>query len=288
MVFEISEKESGWSLRKWSRYFLPAISYPSLATLARKKKIFVNKKPVKLNDNLKNGDKIEILDSLFQPTQQKTIKKPTNLQKMIIFENEDFFVIEKPHGICAQGEENSIAELSNGYIVHRLDKTTSGLMIVAKTKISADFFSNLFRNGLMVKEYQAICVKKNIDFEKNDTKNSQKNFPEHFSERFPEQKRQIILEKTGIWIDKIDNQEASTKFEILGQNGRKILLKLTPKTGRKHQIRIHCAQNGLPILGDLKYGNFQNNRINLHCKKLSFKDCKGKIQTFESKFDLKF
>lgn len=259
MLYTVATHENGWTLRKWARYHLTHLSFSVLALLARKKQIKIGSKHATLSSTLRTNDTIYIHDSLQREVEEKQFQRSL-IQEMIVFENDDYTIIEKPYNVTSQGEANSIADISNGYIVQRLDKTTSGLMIVAKNKLTASFFSELFRMNKVKKNYVAICKKLYDD----------------------------PICKEGTWSDSIDGKDAHTYYKVVQEKGDELLVRFTPETGRKHQIRIHCAKHGIPIIGDLIYGKIQAERLYLHSESIEFEmpatACKknGKIHKFTS------
>jgi len=250
-MYIVLDDEAGWSLRKWLRY-QAVIDYPTLCTLARKRFIRINGKVAKLTDVVEAGDMVEL--RTIEVKAPSKIVDLSPIEDMIVFENDEFAVIENPYGIAAQGEDDSIAAITNAFIVQRLDKTTSGLMLLAKTKHAADALSAQLREHQLQKTYHAIVVGQTQDH--------------------------------GEWVWDIEGKQAQTKYRKLEEIDGKTLLEVHPITGRKHQIRIHAAMNGTPILGDCKYGlqngyqeqnrkyESQNgakaqDRVYLHCHELA-------------------
>lgn len=292
----VKEIENGWTLRKWARYHLPDLSYPALCTLARNKNIKINGKTAKMNDILVAGQQVvahetaasiqlskRLPDEINDPScsqreckiernNTRTLAKTSSLEPikhMIIYENDDFAIINKPINICTQGADDSIAAITNAFIVHRLDKTTSGLLILAKTKHAADAISSQIREHKFKKTYHAILLKPQ----------------KHISESGEQTQQQLTKQ---IWSQQIDGLNATTEYEIIKQNEQYMLVKLMPLTGRKHQLRIHAAQNGVPILGDTRYTSNKNaiaNRIYLHCSKIEFTTDKSYVFECEHEND---
>lgn len=175
----------------------------------------------------------------------------------IIYENDEIYVINKPSGLPVQGGEKITHSLDEDfakqvgnkvYLVHRLDKETSGLMIVAKNPVSSNKWTKLISSKMVSKEYIAICVgslkqKKGIIKE---------NLVQHGEEKFAVTQYQVEKEVEFSYFDEKDQIE---KKLILS----KIRLKL--ETGRMHQIRIHLAKQNCPIAGDDVHGNFKINKI---------------------------
>ncbi len=172
----------------------------------------------------------------------------------IIYQNEDIYIINKPSGLATQGGEgitHSVDTLlaqqvgQKIYLVHRLDKETAGLLIVAKNSKSASIWTNLIASKEIIKTYNALCVG-------------------------------ILPQTSGFISEPITHKgitkNAKTSFSVISVMPRTIelqdtteeiplsLVKLQLSTGRMHQIRIHLAKNGTPIAGDDKYGNFKENK----------------------------
>ena len=161
----------------------------------------------------------------------------------ILFENHDCIVLNKPAGLPVQGGAGVGISLDcllaenfphRPLLVHRLDKDTSGIILVAKHKSAAAGFSALFSNGKGIKkQYIGVCAGK----PKNDSGNIK-----------------LDLEIRG----KVKKSE--TAYKLLSGNQDFSLLELELGTGRMHQIRRHLAETGNPILGDDKYGDFTLNK----------------------------
>ncbi len=210
----------------------------------------------------------------------------------IVFENNEIIIINKPAGISVQGGEGVAhpldEELSKqmGYkihLVHRLDKETCGLMVVAKNPAAAAKWINYIAGGNVKKEYVAITFglpqingreKKQGTIQDSVTKGKRELAAvTHFS-----------VEKS--WTLEISGQDESNESKSITFS--KIHLELG--TGRMHQIRIHLAKSGAPIVGDDKHGNFKMNKLAkkalkikkllLCSKKLTIKE-NGKTTSFE-------
>ena len=184
---------------------------------------------------LKGGELIELFDP------ENTKPKTYNLPLEILFEDEYLAVINKPAGLLTSG--NSFKTVTNALLfnlkptkeidaldwplpVHRLDKATSGLLVIAKTKTARALLGQQFENKLVEKTYTAVVL------------------------------GEIIGE--GLLNDPIDGKSAITYYKSLKQarslrSKNLTLIKLSPKTGRKHQLRIHMSQMGHAILGDGLY-----------------------------------
>lgn len=216
------------------------------------------------------------------------------MEPEIIYENNDFLVINKPAGLLvhktSKNEENTLVDwLIKKYpeivkvgdsilrpgIVHRLDKDTSGIMIIAKNQKTFDYLKNLFKNHQIKKTYLALVW------------------------GIPENKKGVINIPIGlksgsikrtIYSEKLKKQ-AITEYKVLksfkNSNGDLLsLLEIYPKTGRTHQIRVHLKSIGCPICGDKLYGkkNDYFKRLMLHALSLEFNIDNGKIIKVETNF----
>ena len=183
---------------------------------------------------------------------KKTDKKTLALlRKRILLEREDFFLLDKPAGLACQGGSGiahaldrqllALAEsrpsLGVPRLVHRLDRATSGLLLVAKSRRSAADLAKMFREGKVRKTYCAILA----GTPQNDTKKDNTN--NVFTYRSP-----LADKRKG-------EQEATTHLFTLAQNEEfdRALVLLRPLSGRKHQLRRHMAEAGMPVLGDRIY-----------------------------------
>jgi 23S rRNA pseudouridine1911/1915/1917 synthase len=211
----------------------------------------------------------------------------------IIYEDENFLAINKPAGMLvhstgAGGEEKTLADwLLEKYpevkgvgdspeirpgIVHRLDRDTSGVLIIAKNQKSFEYFKNLFKEKTAKKKYVALALGEVS--------------PGIGTIDKPIKLKDGSVKRT-VWEGK-DEKEAITDYEVLDylkiktQKGGQVfsLLEVSPRTGRTHQIRVHLASIGHPIAGDALYGpkksNFGLKRQFLHAQSIEFTDMSGK------------
>ena len=189
-----------------------------------------------------------------------TSKEISSSENFIIENNQNFVVLNKPPGIPVQGGtksyKNLVDILSNSkifneikpYIVHRLDKETSGILLIAKNRKYAQLITSLFRIRKIHKTYLTIC---DGEFHRNSGE------LKHVLTRYEKSKK--------------INEEAKTYFKVLDKNNNATLLSLNPVTGRKHQIRKQLLLYGHPILGDKKYNfNTKNDKLLLHAFSIKF------------------
>ena len=230
---------------------------------------------------ISSGDRIIINFPQKEPV--KIEKNIDSINISVIFEHEQFLIINKPAGIIVhesakKSEEMTLVDwllchypdlASVGYsgrpgIVHRLDKDTSGIMIIPKTPFSHTYFSNLFKNRAIKKEYLALIV----------------GIPQKMGTiDFPigrDQKYRTKMKAFGTTTQKRPTtaiRQAKTHFVVHRYfDNQYSYIIARPETGRTHQIRVHCAASGFPILGDSVYGNTSTliSRQALHAHSLSF------------------
>lgn len=208
-----------------------------------------------------------------------------------LYEDCELTVIHKPAGLLSvpgkdAAQPSVYALMRRKYpkatgplIVHRLDMATSGLMIIAKTEFAYHRLQKEFLNHRVQKKYIAIISEKEI---------SEKDIPEKGIISLPlmpdylDRPRQIVDHEQG--------KEAITEYEVLEPvDDSHLRIALYPKTGRTHQLRVHCAhQEGLnaPILGDPLYGNEKAARLHLHAEEITFEHpLTGKKMTITRKAD---
>jgi len=203
------------------------------------------------------------------------------MQIPIIYEDDDVAVIDKPAGILVHpvlNEKNTLLDfLKIKYpdvkIVHRLDRDTSGLMVVAKNEKIYEWLKSQFLNREILKKYLALVI--------GNFKDKKGIIVKSISKSRKRGGRQTIAP-----IGK--RREAITRYEVIKEFENYSLLEVSPETGRTHQIRVHLASIGHPIVGDEKY-KFKrqpvlkgSNRQFLHASYLQFKMPDGNIKEFHS------
>jgi len=270
--FLVDEDFINTRLDKWFKKKIYDVPQSFIEKNLRKGNIKINKKKNKSSYRLQKNDQIFISDFKFvQDTNKKKkynyipTKKELSFSSSIFIENnENFAVINKPAGIAVQSGTKSKRNIldilrltkefteSTPYTVHRIDKETTGVLIVAKNRKYAQLFTSLFRIRKIHKTYLGVIVGE-------------------------------LQGKKGILIDDLYNYEgnkkikvkAITHFKVLDTNNKYSLLKLNPETGRKHQIRKQLLIHGCPILGDSKYRFLKNHpkkneTLMLHAYKVNF------------------
>ncbi len=250
--------------------------YPSrshIRNLITQGKIKVNNNIVKPSYSLKNGDKI----NLYSPEEKELRIKAEAIPIDIIYEDEYLIVVNKPAGmivhpagkICSDTLVNAllyhckdslsgISGIIRPGIVHRLDKNTSGLMVVAKNNLAHLDLSQQIKNRQITKKYIAL-VHGNI---KDDSGIIDAPIGRNIKNR----KKMAVIEE--------NSREAITQFKVLKRFLNYTLLEIIIHTGRTHQIRVHLAFIGYPVVGDQVYGHRKQeltiNRQALHSHILGF------------------
>ena len=232
------------------------------------------------------------------PNDNTSIKDVSTYNKVeTLFEDQELAVIYKPEGLLSVPGKDSLqpsiyALMRKRYptaasplIVHRLDMATSGLMVIAKTEFAYHRLQKEFLHHRVQKKYIAIIGCKDKEACNRLAKISKRGraflslplMPDYL-----DRPRQIVHHEQG--------KEAITEYEILERiDDTHLRLALYPKTGRTHQLRVHCAhQEGLnaPILGDPLYGNEKASRLHLHAEEITFEHpLTGKKITIQRKAD---
>ena len=234
---------------RWIRFKFGNIPQGLIEKYLRSGKIKLNKKKIKSSQKISTKDNIELFNIEFKETiVQKKIKfKPSkevikSNEDQIIDNNENFIVLNKSSGISVQGgtkskknlvdifSKSEIFQGTKPFSVHRLDKDTSGVFIMAKNRESAQLLTSLFRLRKVHKTYLAICHGE-------------------------------LVKDSGEWNDDLIRydgekkiiEKAKTLYKVLDKNSEASLVELKPITGRKHQLRKQLYALGQPIFGDIKY-----------------------------------
>ena len=249
-----------------------SVSRSRAAQLIDAENVFVNGKVVAKNAKLKSGDSVEIT----LPDPEPLDVTPENIPLDIVYEDDFLFVVNKPKGMVVhpaagnfehtlvnallyhcKGSLSGINGIMRPGIVHRIDKDTSGLLMVAKNDYAHNFLAEQIKEHSFFREYAAICYG-NI---KNDS--GVINAP---IARHPQKRKQMAIVEGG--------REAITHYEVAERLNGFTYLRLRLETGRTHQIRVHTASIGHPVAGDSVYGPkkviTELNGQCLHAKKLGF------------------
>lgn len=285
LTFEVSEEDAGLRLDQYLVKMVPSLSRSRIKNLIEEGLVKVEPETSKL----KPGLKVKALQkiTLIIPPDEPLQLTPQEVPFEILYEDEDLAVIYKPAGIVvhpAPGHKEGtlvhgllkrLKDLSGiggklrPGIVHRLDKDTSGLMLVAKNDFAHQALVMAFKERKIHKEYLAIVY--------GEVKPSKGTIEKPIG-RHPVHRKKMAVLKEG--------KEAVTSYEVLKTFKKASLLLARPLTGRTHQLRVHFSSLGHPILGDPLYGGLKPNlpkpeRLMLHAYKLSFEHPRTKqVLTF--------
>jgi len=260
--------------------FKKGIPKSKIYSSVRKAKIKVNGKKGKPDQKIKEGDKI----SYPELVQKSDVSNSPNLQvhldliqSSIIYDSKNFIVINKPPNYAVHGGSGlnfGIIEIvrklykysENFNLAHRLDKSTSGCLIVAKKMSSLRDIHRQFRDRSIKKIYQCIVLGQ---------------WPSNLKKISNKLDTQKLDKKEQKTFRSDSGKESVTTFKIEKHFDKFTQLIAMPHTGRTHQIRFHCYDSGYPIIGDRKYSNDESKsiskRLMLHAKQIEFYDNGEKI-----------
>jgi len=269
--YNVEKTFNGMRIDRWIRNIIKNIPQSLIEKNLRKGKIKLNGKKVKSSHKIKENDQINLYNLEFKDLKasQKYKYIPTkdiikSNEKLIIDNNDNFIVLNKSSGVSVQGGTKSKRNLvdifskskifnnTKPFSVHRLDKDTSGVFMMAKNRETAQLLTSLFRLRKVHKTYLAIChgeLEKNSGIWENDLTRFENNKP--------------IVEK------------AKTIYKVLDKNSLCSLVEMKPITGRKHQLRKQLYSIGNPIYGDQKYklsntDKGTNKNLMLHSYQIKF------------------
>ncbi|MBF8246921.1 MAG: RluA family pseudouridine synthase [Rickettsia sp.] len=270
-------------LDKFLKRFSNSFSHGFIQKLLRQKDIILNGKRTFSNQTLNDGDIIEYKDfinlEINNPNQNyldnSLIKKFTHkeLESRIIWDSEEFIAIDKSHYVAVQGGSNVKISLQNAIsywnqekqgdlkIVHRLDKDTGGILIIAKGYVNAVKLTRAFKNRLIYKSYLALV--------------------DHFPQNIEGKIQDIHYYKDS--CNNVKQRIAISFYKLLKKYKNHSLLLFQPITGIKHQIRKHALKIGCPIVGDRKYNSTQEySALKLYATKvdIDYQIFKRKISIF--------
>jgi len=260
-----------------------------IQNLIKDGKILVNNEKVKTGYQLKSEDLIEIFDVF----EEKLDLTAINLSLDIVYEDDDIIVINKPsglvvhpassyqghtlvHGLLHQAKDlSSINGVIRPGIVHRIDKDTSGLLVVAKNDFAHQFLSDQLKSHEMKREYVALVYG---TFTENEGKIDAP------ISRNPKNRLKMAVVEGG--------KQAITHFSVVKRYEKYTLLKLKLETGRTHQIRVHLSYINHPVVGDPLYGPknvIGENGQFLHAEKLTLiHPTKKELLTFQCELPFEF
>lgn len=287
----VEDTESGIKLDRWLKRYYPQFTFNHIHKLTRTGQLRVNGKRAQAQTVLQGRDEVRFpMFEEAKPVYRKPVYSSVTVQDLqqfknsIIFEDDDYLVINKVQGIAVQGGTNTHHHLDlilqNMYpdvsnrpkITHRLDRDTSGVLVFAKTQLAVKWLGQAFHDKNVQKKYYALVVGK---------------MPQTTGIIDAPIGKMVKgdIEKMGV---SEHGDEARTAYIVLKVSSSYPVsyVEFSPQTGRTHQIRVHAAHLGCPILGDGKYGGKyahalpKRTLICLHAAELAFEGRTGKPYLF--------
>ncbi|WP_421997622.1 RluA family pseudouridine synthase [Reyranella sp.] len=290
----VSKDEAGLRLDRWFQRHFPDLGHGALQKLLRTGQVRIDGRRAEGRDRVEPGQTIRLPPgvSVAPPPRPREIptvsdRDAAEIRALVIHRDDEVIVLNKPPGLAVQGgtgTERHVDGMLDALrfdaaerprLVHRLDKDTSGLLLLARTGQAARRLGEAFRDRETEKLYWAVVVgappraEGAIDL--------------------PLAKRPgpggLGRDRELVQVDHEEGQKALTHFRVLDHAGKRAsLLALWPRTGRTHQLRVHCAAIGCPILGDGKYGGEEAllaavadaRRLHLHARRLALPHPSGR------------
>lgn len=259
---QVSSDEDGMRLDRWFAQNFPQLGFGRLQKLIRNGEVRVDKGRVQTSTRLVAGQTVRI-----PPIDDAETPKPVRvnsgdaqfLRDIILYEDEDIYVLNKPHGLAVQGGSGTFRHLDGMLkslpnkqgeaprLVHRLDRDTSGCLVVAKTQSAASHFGEVFRSRSARKIYWALVA--------GNPTPRQGEISCFLAKQATTDGEQMVVVKNGT----PGAQHSMSYYSTTDTASRRFAwVTLKPVTGRTHQLRVHMAQLGTPIIGDPRYFNIEN------------------------------
>ncbi len=282
----VKRDEAGLRLDRWFRTHFPQVSHGYLQKLLRSGQVRVNSRRVQANERLEAGQEVRVPAVVRQPPKAApSLKPPPGLSKadrdfierMILFEDDDVMVLNKPFGIAVQGGTGTkrhidglLAGMADRFgdrprLVHRLDRDTTGVLLVAKTREAAAKLGRIFQTRSAAKTYWALV--------KGVPKPAQGKVEAPLVKAAGPDGDRVRKALPG---EQEKAMHATTHYSVIDRVAHKASwVSLKPVTGRQHQLRAHMALIGHPIVGDNKYEGMQvlvdsgiDMKLHLHARRL--------------------
>lgn len=277
----IEQKEAGLRLDRWLRESYPALPFSVLQKALRTGQVRLDSKRVKGNERIEAGQTVRIpphFDHVVsKPKKNKddvSDKDAAFIRSLVIYKDDHFIALNKPSGIATQGGTDTFRHIDGMLsalkdfpgderprLVHRLDRDTSGILLLARHRKAASSLGKAFMSHRIEKTYFAITV---------GVPN-----PREGTIKAPLLKKNIGGQDKVV-VDR-EGQKAITDYRVLDHAVQTMaLVELKPMTGRQHQLRSHLHYLGTPVLGDNKYEGdgqlFGENKLYLHARRIEFED----------------
>ena len=287
----VVQEEDGMRLDRWFKFHFPQVPHGMLSKVLRKGQVRVDKSRAKINTRLEIGQQIRVPPFKLNDEHPEHSKGPTpalspserkKFQDMVLFEDKYLFVINKPPGLAVQGGSKTVHHIDamlmgmeqefhdRPRLVHRLDRDTSGILVIAKRRSIASKLGKMFQTRSVRKFYWAAV----------------RGVPE------PQQGRidMALVKAESAYGERVrpadasdtDGKRATTHYAVIDRAGDELSwVSLKPVTGRQHQLRAHMSFTDTPILGDQKYGDHEElpdgvaDKLHLHARRISFPHPQG-------------
>lgn len=288
----VSDDEDGMRLDRWFRVHFPQVTFAYLNKLTRTGQVRVGAGRVKTSTRLEAGQEVRVPPLAFdtRPADKPAADvKPLSREErrlfssMAIHEDKDIYVLNKPSGFAVQGGSKTYHHLDGllmglgvelgerPLLVHRLDRDTSGVIVVAKRRAIAASLGKLFATRAVKKTYWALT--------KGVPKPAQGRIDVALIKAKGPEGDRMRASAEG---EEEDEQRAVTSYSVIDKAAPVAAwVSLKPTTGRQHQLRAHMAHIGTPIMGDNKYGGDADlpegvaNRLHLHARRIVFPHPRG-------------
>lgn len=274
---EVGADEAGMRLDRWLRLQFPDVPFGALSKVVRTGQVRVDGARARLDTRVASGQKVRLPPLAVQdtPAPPRAQGDAAALDAMVLWRDETVAVLDKPYGLAVQGgsgvsrhvdgmlEAWRDAKGRKPRLVHRLDRETTGVLVVALTRSAAAALAESFRGRDAQKDYLALVRGHPVPPAGRVAT---------WLDRDPADGERMRATATRMR----DSQRAVSSYATLDRSGQFSLLALSPLTGRTHQLRVHCTHMGTPILGDSKYFNVENwtlpgglqNRLHLHARRI--------------------
>jgi 23S rRNA pseudouridine955/2504/2580 synthase len=292
----IDAEGAGQRVDNFLRKELPGVPKSRLYRLLRRGEVRINGGRVRADHRLQAGDEVRIPPArVREPGAAPSAGYAANIAERVLFEDKRLLVIDKPSGTAVHGGSGvshgiiellrfARPDLTDLSLVHRLDRETSGCLVLSKRRSALRALHEQFREGLVEKNYLALVAG---DWQLGDILVDAPLLVQNRKDG----ERHVIVSEEG--------KRAATRFRLSRRYGEFSLMQCQPKSGRTHQVRVHAQLQGHPLVVDERYGDPHANnaakeaglqRLFLHAQSIAFPDGGGNEQHFTAPLadDLQF
>lgn len=293
---QVAADDDGMRLDRWFRQYYPTLGHGQLQKMLRKGQVRVDGSRAKANARVIEGQTIrvppmpEAVEKAAKENQEMHQADIDFIQGLVIYKDDDLIALNKPPGLAVQGGTKTTRHIDGMLeglredggdrprLVHRLDRDTSGVLILARSRTSAAYLGKVLKDREAEKVYWALASgvpkmqqgKIDLPLIKSGGPNEERMRPAEKSEK--------------------DAKWAITYYKVMDQAGQKLCwLAMLPITGRTHQLRVHAQAIGHPIIGDGKYGGEEaflegeiSNKLHLHARSMTIPRKRGGPLTIEA------